>query len=99
MNREEVEVLQGVGIRVEQVDEPCGHCGRPSVYDRRTDRYYHVELGAPNLPCWVAISSGQTPMKHAVSQSDSLSSARCPIGPETSGRHRHRAFRRVRAAT
>lgn len=75
MNRRQVEALQANGVRVEQFSEPCGHCGRPSIYDRRTDRYTHID-GSDNMTCWVAISSGQPPMERIVSQRDSRAKRR-----------------------
>lgn len=73
MNRAEAIALQRRGIRVEEFPENCGHCGRPSVYRRREDRYFHDDPLADNLPCWLAISQGCEP-EPVVSQRDSRTS-------------------------
>ncbi len=36
----------------------CPVCGRDAHYLRNADRYCHAD-GTENLPCWIAISSGQ----------------------------------------
>lgn len=79
MDREQVEWLQAVGVRVETFDENCGWCGKPSTYHRATDRYTHRD-GSPHAACWLALSQGreQATVESVVSQRDSRASSRRP---------------------
>ncbi|GAB3242714.1 hypothetical protein GCM10027535_57600 [Mycolicibacterium hippocampi] len=86
MNRQQAIAAQIAGRRVEQWDEPCGHCGRPSTYRRSEDRYYHRD-GTPNEPCWVAITSEAEP-EPVVSQCDSPVGQRRRAGTPRADRRR-----------